>query len=209
MSAPFSSFTPPRPDGNFFTGTPESFQQISTLPPDQRQLFSQLVQMLSGNGGGGTFGDIGDYYKQLLAGGEEDFDRFARPEMRQFEEQTIPSLARQFAGMGSGGLSSGAFARAGAQAGSNLQERLAALRAQLRGQGAEGLQNLGKLGFQNVSQTLQRPEQPGFLQSTLFPALGAAGGSFFGPFGTAAGGALGKSAGDYFFKGSTPATGAT
>lgn len=171
---------------SFFTGTPERFQQISRLGPEQQSLYRQLL-----SSGGGAFPEAANYYRGLLSENPYDFERFAAPEMRQFREQTIPGLAEQFAGMGSGALSSSGFRNAAVSAGADLSERLGALRAQLRQQGAAGLMNIGTQGLNQFNENIYRPQTPGFLES-FAPAIGSLAGSFLGPLGTAAGGALGN-----------------
>lgn len=158
--------------GNFFMGTPEKHEQISTLLPGQQGLYDQLQAANMGRGAGGSFGTSADYYRDLLGNNPEDFNRFAAPEMRQFNEQTIPGLSEQFAGMGSGGLSSSGFRNAAVNAGADLGERLGAIRAQLRQQGAQGLQNMGQFGLNNFSQDrMTEHGTPGFL-SQIAPAVG-------------------------------------
>lgn len=171
---------------NFLFGSPEKHERVSTLLPEQQKLYGQLTQAGMGRGAGGAFGESGDYYRDLLSNQSSDFNAFAAPEMRQFNEQTIPGLAEQFAGMGSGGLSSSGFRNAAVNAGSDLSERLGAIRAQLRQQGAQGLSNLGQAGLGNFSQdVMTQPGSEGFLSqvaplaSTLFsPALGKLGSRF-------------------------------
>ena len=189
---------------SFFTGTPGRNEQLSTLSPQQQQLFQQLLQAISGPGAGGAFGQAGDYYRNLLSDNPEDFNAFAAPELRRFREQTIPGLAEQFAGMGSGALSSSGFRNAAVGAGTDLSERLGALRAQLRQQGASGLMGLGGQGFQPTVENVYRQGQPGLVDA-IGPALGGLAGSILGPIGTAAGTALGKAASNWL----NPAKGST
>ncbi|CAK9251613.1 unnamed protein product [Sphagnum jensenii] len=56
--------------------------------------------------------------------------------------------------MGAGGLSSSGFRNAAVSAGTDLSERLGAIRANLRQAGAQGLQNAGKIGLENRSQNM-------------------------------------------------------
>ncbi len=178
--------------GNFLTGTPEKRENVSTLRPEQEQLYNQLQKAGMQQGAGGAFGDAADYYRGLLGNSDEDFNQFAAPQMRQFNEQIIPGLSEQFAGMGSGGLSSSGFRNAAVNAGTDLSERLGSIRANLRQQGAAGLQNIGQQGLQSYSQNMvTQPGSEGFL-SQMAPAIGTALGSFGGPIGSALGGALGS-----------------
>ncbi len=176
--------------GNFLTGTPEKRENVSTLRPEQEGLYNQLVNSGMNQGAGGAFGTSADYYRNLLSDDSADYNSFAAPQLRQFNEQTIPGLSEQFAGMGSGGLSSSAFRNAAIGAGTDLSERLGAIRANLRQSGAQGLQNIGQVGLQNYSQNMTT--QPG-TEGLLAPALGAIGTAAFGP----AAGQLGYQAGNW------------
>ena len=174
--------------GKFFTGSPEKRENRSTLRPEQEALYQQLQNAGQGSGAGGAFGQSADYYRNLLSDNPEDMERFAAPEMRRFNEQIIPGLSEQFAGMGSGGLSSSSFRNAAVNAGTDLSERLGSIRANLRQSGAQGLQNIGTQGLGNYSQNMMtQPGSEGFL-SNIAPAIGTAIGSFAGPAGAAMGG---------------------
>lgn len=174
----------------FFSGTPEKHERVSTLLPQQQQNFSQLNNAAT-SGNGGAFGEASNYYRNLLGNDSQDFNAFSAPQMRQFNEQTIPGIAEQFAGMGSGGLSSSGFRNASVNAGTDLAERLGSIRAQLRQGAAQGLQGIGQAALGNFSQdVMTQPGTEGLL-SQFAPAIGTALGSFAGPAGAAVGGALG------------------
>jgi hypothetical protein len=176
----------------FLTGTPEKRENVSTLRPEQEQLYNQLQQAGMQKGAGGAFGDSADYYRDLLSDNPQDMEAFAAPEQRRFNEETIPGLAEQFAGMGSGGLSSSGFRNAAVGAGTDLSERLGAIRANLRQSGAAGLQGIGQAGLGNFSQNMvTEPGSEGFL-GQVAPAVGTAIGAFGGPAGAAAGNAAGN-----------------
>ena len=95
----------------------------------------------------------------------------AAPEARQFRQQTLPGIAEQFAGHGAGALNSSGYRNAVQQANTDLGERLAYLRAGLRGQGATGLQGIAQQGLGNYFQNTYMPQTQGFLQA-LAPGLG-------------------------------------
>ena len=172
----------------FFTGTPQKNYQVSTLGKEQEPLKNQLISAGMGPGAGGAFGNSADYYRNLLSDDSADFNAFAAPEQRRFNEQTIPDLAEQFAGMGSGGLSSSGFRNAAVNAGTDLSERLGSIRAQLRQQGAQGLQNIGSQGLQSFYNNVTQPASGGLLDYAA-PAVGAALTAFGGPLAGAAGSA--------------------
>lgn len=175
----------------WFSGTKPKLKTVSTLTDQQQPLLEQLLAALSGNGAGGAFGDSADYFRSLLSDDNSTFDAFSAPEMRNFNQNIIPSLAEQFAGMGSGGLSSSGFRNAAIQAGTDLSERLGSIRAQLRQQGASGLMGLGQQGLQSYKENLYQPGTPG-VAGSLGGLLGGAAGSFLGPLGSSGGSFLGN-----------------
>lgn len=180
--------------GNFFTGTPEKRENVSTLLPEQEELLQQGLNAAKGPGAGGAFGDVADYYRNNLSDNPADFNAFAAPAMRQYNQDIIPGISEQFAGMGSGGLSSSGFRNAQVQGATDLSERLGALRAQLRQNSAQGLQNIGQLGLQNYSQNMvTQPGTEGFLPS-LSNSLGSAVTSLAGGFANSYGNKLGENA---------------
>jgi len=176
--------------GRFFTGSPERRENVSNLRPEQEGLYNQLVSAGQGPGAGGAFGSAADYYRNLLSDDSADYNAFAAPMLRQYNQDIVPGLSEQFAGMGAGGLSSSGFRNAQMQGATDLAERLGALRANLRQSGAQGLQNIGQLGLQNFSQDVMT--QPG-TSGILAPALGAIGTAIGGP----ALGALGAAGGSW------------
>jgi len=168
-------------------GTPEKHKRVSTLGGGQEQILQNLIQSLQGGGAGGAFGDAADYYRDLLSDNPEDFQRYAAGENRRFNEETIPGLSEQFAGMGSGGLSSSGFRNAAVSAGTDLNERLGAIRAQLRQQGAAGLSGLGSQALGNYTQDVMTQGGSQGLLSTAAQGFGSALG---GPLAGLAGGYL-------------------
>lgn len=181
--------------GKFFTGSPEKHKRQSTLLPEQQGLANQLFGAGMNPGAGGAFGTAADYYRNLLSDNPEDLQAMMAPQLRQFNEDIIPGLSEQFAGMGSGGLSSSGFRNAAVNAGTDLAERIAAMRANLRQQGAAGLSNIGQLGLGNFSQdVMTQPGSQGFL-SSVAPAIGGALGTAFGG---RLGGMMGSGLGNMF-----------
>jgi len=172
---------------NFLTGTPETRENVSTLRPEQEGLYNQAVQAGMGPGAGGAFGEAADYYRGNLSDNPADFNAFAAPAMRQYNQDIMPGISEQFAGMGSGGLSSSGFRNAQVQGATDLSERLGALRAGLRQQSAQGLQQIGQQGLGNYSQNMTtQPGSEGFL-SQIAPAVGQAATAYMaGPGGAAA-----------------------
>lgn len=182
----------------FFTGSPETRENVSTLRPEQEGLYNQAVNAGMQRGAGGAFGESADYYRDLMGNDSEDYNRFAAPAMRQYSQDISPGISEQFAGMGAGGLSSSGFRNAQTQGGVDLAERLGAMRANLRQSGAQGLQNIGNVGLQNYSQNMVTQQgSPGILAQAA-PIVGtAAGMAIGGPAGAAIGNGIGNMAGNW------------
>ncbi len=124
-----------------------------------------MTGALNGPGAGGAFGDVADYYRGNLSDNPADFNAFAAPALRQYNQDIVPGISEQFAGMGSGGLSSSGFRNAQIQGATDLSDRLASLRANIRQQSASGLANLGQIGLGNYSENVRDQPQPGFAQA--------------------------------------------
>jgi hypothetical protein len=140
----------------------DDIYQQSTLSKSQRQMQKQLERAIRGPGAGGAFGESADYYRSLMAPNSETEQSLIAPEMRNYNENIIPGLGEQFAGMGAGNLSSSGFQNASVGAGTDLAERLGAIRANLRQQGASGLANLGRQAMQPNVENVRNLPQPTF-----------------------------------------------
>lgn len=162
-------------------GKPERNYQQSTLRPDQEPLLQNLFRASQSQGAGGAFGESADYYRSLLSDDNTTSNAMFAPELRRFREQIVPDLAEQFSGYG--GIGSSGFRNAALSAGTDLAERLGAIRANLRSQGAAGLQNIGQSGLGTFSENVHRPQTYGLLgniASGVGEGLGRAGGSYLG-----------------------------
>lgn len=167
------------PQSNFWTPTPGSFHQLSTLGREQKPLYNQLLGASQGRGAGGAFGEAADYYRDLLSNRGGDFQAFAEPEMRRFREDLIPSLAEQFAAGGYGGIGGSGFRNASTRAATDLSERLAALRANIRQSAAQGLKGIGEQGLNQFNENMFVEPSEGLLAG-LLKAFANAGGSAVG-----------------------------
>jgi hypothetical protein len=165
--------------GNFFTGSKGRHKQKSRLRPSQEPLAEQAINAGLQPGAGGAYGTSADYYRNLLSDNPADLEAFSAPALRQFNEEIIPGLSEQFAGMGAGGLDSSGFRNAAVNAGTDLSERLGAIRANLRQAGAQGLQNIGQAGLQQFDNNIYEPGTPGLLDYAG-QAIGNAGSQFAG-----------------------------
>ena len=155
-------------------GRPERNYQQSTLGQEQQPGYQNLLAAGQQRGAGGAFGESADYYRDLLSNDSQTANAMFAPEQRRFNEQIVPDLAEQFSGHG--GIGSSGFRNAAINAGTDLSERLGAIRAQLRQQGAQGLSNIGGMGLQNFNENVHRPETFGLLGG-LFEGAGKAAGA--------------------------------
>jgi hypothetical protein len=209
---------------------PHGYSRYAVLDSDQKRILEEMGQPLAHRRQYDVtrspqyqqaldmLGQTGQYAQGLMQPGSEAYQAFAAPEMRQFNEEIMPNIAEQFAGVG--GLSSSGFQQQAAQAGSGLAERLAALRANLQFQGAglqsqlaQQLSNMGMLPYE------QRMRMAQLNQNRYAQALGtsrfglmqkpegtmhAFGRNFMNNFGRS----LGQNAGGMFFGGGGGAGGA-
>jgi hypothetical protein len=166
---------------NFFQGKPGGFEQQSMLGPQQQPILQNLTNAVQNRGAGGSFGDVADYYRNLISGGGNDFQNLATPYIRQLRQETLPGIANTFAGIGMGATNSTGYRNAVQQANTDLSERLASLQASLRQQGAEGLTGLGNQSLGNYFANFYRPRSPGFLESAA-PGIGQAGTQLLGQY---------------------------
>jgi hypothetical protein len=106
-----------------------------------------------------------NFLQNLMNPSQESTQQFAAPYMRQFNEQIVPGLANQFAGTGS--LNSSGFQQALGSAGSDLMERLAALKGNLGLQGAQA--GLGYSQLPMMRQAQQEQNAHTLLGPSLIP----------------------------------------
>ena len=178
--------------GEAFSGSPAEYEQVSQYTPEQLRIEKERRKASKG-----AFGQSADYYKGILNNDPSAFAAFEAPAQRQFNEQIIPDLAEQFAGMGAGGLSSSGFRNAAVGAGTDLSERLASMRAGLRESAASNLMNLGQQALTPHTQYQQTNPGSQGAGGGIMQGLGAAipgaisGFMTGGPAGAAVGAGLG------------------
>lgn len=165
MGLPSRGFSGGNSGGSFLFGTPQQRYQQTTLGQEQQDLYSQLLRAGQGSGAGGAFGAASDYYRDNLSNDSQTANMMMAPELRRFQEDIVPGLAEQFAGMGSGGLSSSGFRNAGIRAATDLSERLGLIRANLRQQSAQGLSGIGQQGLGSFNENIIEERVPGFLET--------------------------------------------
>lgn len=152
-------------------GQSGKFLQAPTFSPEQQQYQNQILQGL-----GQLTPDMFARLQELLGGDEEALSKFEQPYLRQFERDIIPRITERFGGaLGShGALSSGGLNQALAQAGTDLQTNLAALRGGFQQQALSQLQGLMGTGLQSRFAPTYRPPTGGILGG-IAPGLGALG----------------------------------
>lgn len=144
---------------------PGEFKQSQRFTPQQQQaLNSVLQQAMSGLGQ-----DPG-----------KGFDPIAQQARTQFGQQTAPSIAERFSGLGSGAQQSSAFGQQLGQAGADLEGQLASGRAQFGQQEQQQLMQMLNMGLTPQFDQMYQQARPGNLQN-FGSALSDIGGATFGP----------------------------
>lgn len=143
----------------FFTSTPRKVEQLERFKPDQQQASSQVLQQALSGLQPQNFG--------------KGFEPIAQQARTQFSQQTIPSIAERFTGLGAGAQRSSAFPMALGQAGAGLEGNLAGQKAQFGLQQQGLLQNLLGMGLQPQFENLITPKDPSFMgkMANLLPML--------------------------------------
>lgn len=139
----------------------EEYTQRSNLTPEQQALQDEQVREAHG-----LFKTAADYHKNNLSNDPEDMRAFAAPELRRFNEDIVPGISEQFAGMGAGGLSSSGFRNAQISASTDLSERLGAIRANLRQNSANAIAGMSQMPLSSNQHDVQtNTGSPGFVES--------------------------------------------
>jgi hypothetical protein len=149
----------------FFVGSPGRTQQFPRFTAQQQQLVGNLnpviSNLLSSSSGQNAF----------------NFAPISQKARTNFKTQTVPSLAERFTALG--GQNSSAFQGALGQAGSGLEESLAALESKYglaqQGNQQQLLLALLSLALQPQFESAYTPSQPGLIQGAA-GALGGLGG---------------------------------
>lgn len=157
--------------GSLF-GTDPQVQEFQRFSPQQQQLQDQMISAL------------GPLLQQLQPGQSGKLSPLLKQRERAFREQTVPSLAERFTGVG--GQRSSAFQSALGAAGAGHQQDLAALQMQ-------GLQQLlGPLLQGSLQPSFERAMTPGRsgLLGTGLEALGQGAGAYLASGGNPTSGIL-------------------
>jgi hypothetical protein len=141
-------------------------RQVSTLDPQQQELFSLLFGGLKGGLGGGL-----EHLSKLASGDQSYFGQLEAPALRQFGALQ-GNLASRFSGMGTGARRSSGFGNATSSAGQQLSESLQSQRMGLQQNAISQLLGLSGslLGRQNFENVMVPKQQSGLQQ--LLASLG-------------------------------------
>lgn len=129
--------------------------------PQQRNVLDQLLSGLQSQLPQGL-----QNLQNILGGDEASFKAFEAPARRNFEQQTLPTIAERFTGQfGTGSQQSSAFGQALGTAGRELEENLFAKRQGLQGDALSQLLQLLSPATSPRNYEYTRPRQPGFLEN--------------------------------------------
>jgi len=164
----------------FWTGESEKMMQPSTMTGGQQDVLSQLIAALSGQGSGGMFGQGLGQLGQQLQGYEPGQSPMEQMAQKQFQQQIVPGIAEQFAGLGA--TSSSGFGQQMGAAGAGLATDMAGMRQQQQQQAMQQLMGFGQMGLGAQSfENIFRPRTFGFLGNLgagLGQGLGMAGSAY-------------------------------
>ncbi len=146
---------------------PEKLMERERFNPQQREFMANLLeQVKAGNQ------QAIEYYNKILSEDPEAFADFERPAMEQFQQQTVPNILERLNAGGGMNKYSGAVTQQLAQAGQGLSSNLAAMRANLKQNAIQGLQNYSQLGLQQQTDPYTQGGQRGAFNQ-LAPAASA------------------------------------
>ena len=158
----------------FLFGKDAKDEQYSTLTPNQQRLSDQRANAISGPGAKGAYGTSADFYRDQMNPNGQNYQQLSAPMIRDYNEDIVPDVGEQFAGMGSGATSSSGFRNSLVRSNRDLNERLGMLRQNQRMQGAQGLYAIGQQGLQQETENVHRPATEGFVNTAANAAGQAA-----------------------------------
>lgn len=131
---------------DFLFGSKSKIKKMNKFSPEQQSKWEDFWN--NGIENSPLYGTGSDFLQNLLGGGQNAFSQWESPLMQNFNQNIAPGIAQRFAGMGTGAgaSSSSGLNNSLAQAGSNLQSQLGALR--------------GNLQMQALPQALAYAQQP-------------------------------------------------
>lgn len=146
--------------GSFLFGNRGKQMQFQNYTPQQQNVFNQMLE-----GSSQQLPQILQYLQSIISQDPEMMKQFEAPARRNFEENTIPSIAERFTSMGA--QRSSAFGEQLGSAGAGLEENLAAQRGQMGSQAIQQLMALLQGGLTPQFENVYRPETYGFLGNLL------------------------------------------
>ena len=145
---------------DFLFGQKAKDEKRELFSPEQTQLLDQLR-----GGVGEQVPQMFQFLSQLLSQDPEQLKAFEAPARRQFEEQTLPTIAERFSGMDA--QKSSAFGQQLGQAGAGLEEQLAAQRGGMGMQALQQLQQLLSPALAQQTENIHKPQTFGLLGNLL------------------------------------------
>lgn len=144
--------------------------------PQQEDLLNQIMAAMQPGLGSG-FQNL----QNILGGDQESMDAFQAPARRAFEQQTLPTIAERFTGtFGTGSQRSSAFGQSLGQAGRELEENLAAQRANLQSGALSQLMGFMPQALAPRQYQYNTPGSSGIIQELLSALAQGAGGAIGG-----------------------------
>lgn len=116
-------------------GSSDKFSKLNNYNQGQNQNLNQLTDLTQQGGQGAS--DVLKYLMQFMDPNSDVYKNFEAPYRQEFEQETVPGLAEQYAGKGA--LSSSGFGQALGSAGAGLQTKLAALKAGMQRQAGQDI----------------------------------------------------------------------
>lgn len=158
---------------DFFLGEGQKTQTKPIYNPQQESLLNQILGSLLSPLGSGV-----QNLQNILGGDQASLDAFQRPARRDFEQQTLPTIAERFTGQfGEGSQRSSAFGQSLGTAGRELEENLSSQRIGMQGNALSQLMQLLGPATSPRQYEYTTPGSPGALQELLSSIAGGAGGA--------------------------------
>jgi len=146
---------------DFLFGKSSKTKNKPIYNPQQENLLNQILGGIQGPLGSGV-----QNLQNILGGDSSTFDAFQRPARRDFEQQTLPTIAERFTGeFGEGSQRSSAFGQALGTAGRELEENLFSQRLGMQGDALSQLLQLLGPALSPRRYQYTRPREPGFIEN--------------------------------------------
>ena len=161
----------PIPGGakDFFLGKGSETKTQPIYNPQQEQLLNKMLGALQQN-----LPLALQNIQNILGGDPETLEAFARPARREFEEETLPTIAERFTStFGPGSQRSSGFIQAVAEAGRRSSEDVASQRRGLQSGALQQLMGLVGPALAPRQQQYTTARQPGFAEEAGVPAVEA------------------------------------